>query len=1114
MKKIIRYILVLLPFWGFSQVQNGVFSTVPTTFTENEEITITVSEINLSTWGVSDVYLWAWYKDGNGNEGDSPTNGTWSNSNETQKMMDNGDGTYSYTMTPTTFYNTTGIAQIGILVKAKDGSGDKKTQDHLIDVGGYQLVLTSPTQNTTILDTGTNFTISATTSLPSSFVLKANGSTIDDSVGSATDYSYVYTVNATTNFELEASNGSETLTESFTLAVTPTVVEESLPNGLLDGINMDSNDPTKATLVLYAPMKAFVHVIGDFNNWQINDAYLMKKDASKDRFWIELSGLTPQYNHLYQYLVEYDIAVADPYSTLILDGYGNDQYIDNTTFPNIPTYPNGQHHAITVLRTGDSTYDWQVTNFQKPDKEDLVIYELLIRDFDELHSFNAVKNRLDYLEGLGVNAIELMPINEFDGNESWGYNPAFHMALDKYYGTKNALKSLIDECHARGIAVIVDVVYNHASGQHPYYRLWNTDNGGTAGQASADNPFFNQTATHSYSVFNDFNHQQQATKDYVNRTVTYWIEEFNIDGMRWDLTKGFTQNCSSSDENCTNSTQNDRIAVLQGYADNQWASDPNFYVIFEHLGGIAEEEQWANYRIDEGKGILLWNKMTDPYNEATMGYHDSGKSNFSNAAYTVKGFEQPSAVSYMESHDEERLMFKNLEFGNSEGSYSVKNLNTALERMQTAGAFFFTIPGPKMMWQFGELGYDISIEQNGRTGNKPILWSYTDEPERFAIYESWQDLITLKLEEPIFKTDDFSLDLNSTTGLKTIHLTDASATADELKYITIIGNFGLTSQEINPNFQETGTWYDLLNQNTPHEVGDVSATISIQPGEYRIYGNNPSEALIDPNDLDADGVVNANDLCPDTPYGSIVTVEGCAVFSLPSDNYLILSTGESCSSSDNGSISAMVKTLLDYQVAVTGPDNFMTTANFSTESWNLNNLKAGDYTLCFSVVGETGYEQCFDVSITEPEALSVHSKVSIDSKKVTLSLEGSSRYSITLNGNTLEIAKNSIELGLKQGHNNISVSGEKDCQGLFEQQIYVPTHVIANANPIWEDLELYLPTEQRETTVRVYTIGGQLVMTEKMTPNENGLASVSMATLKPGVYLVATENSTLKVVKK
>ena len=239
----------------------------------------------------------------------------------------------------------------------------------------------------------------------------------------------------------------------------PTVTEAPVPTGMLDGMNLDSNDNTKATLVLYAPSKEFINLIGDFNNWQRDDTnYLLNKDSAKDRFWIEVTGLTPQTNHMYQYLVDGTMRIADPYSTTIL-AESNDAFIDNTTYPNLPAYPTGQtSHAVTLLRTGDIPFNWQITNFTPPAKTDLVIYELLIRDFDDLHSFDAIKARLDYLQNLGINAIELMPVSEFDGNESWGYNPSFHMALDKYYGTPTAFKQLIDECHARGIAVILDVV--------------------------------------------------------------------------------------------------------------------------------------------------------------------------------------------------------------------------------------------------------------------------------------------------------------------------------------------------------------------------------------------------------------------------------------------------------------------------------------------------------------------------------------------------------------------------------------------------------------------------------------------------------------------------------
>tara|TARA_R110001592_G_scaffold24026_4_gene93312 strand:- start:1239 stop:4001 length:2763 start_codon:yes stop_codon:yes gene_type:complete len=854
MKKITFLFLLCITSLGFSQVQNVTFNVSPATFEETNTITITVSNVTTASWGVSDIYLWAWSYDENDiNSIDSPNNGTWTNSNEAQKLTNNGNGSFSITFKPTTFYNRTNIGSIGMLIKAKNGAGDKKSQDQIYQVGAFQLTLNSPTNTTSILNSGETLPISAATSLPANFNLKANGTSINQKTN-LTTYSFSPTITQNTTFILEATNNGETVSKTFNAIVKPTNVEAAVPKGMKDGLNLNPTDNTKATLVFYAPNKEFIHVIGSFNNWEINNAYLLKKDTAKNRFWIELTGLSPQTDYTYQYIINADLRVADPYSTVVLTE-NNDQYINATTYPNLPSYPLGKtNHAVTLLRTGDTPYVWQTTNFEKPAKTDLVIYKLLIRDFDVLHSYDAVKSRLDYLQELGVNAIEFLPVQEFDGNESWGYNPSFHMALDKYYGNTTAFKQLIDECHRRGIAIFLDVVFNHASGQNPYYRMWNTDNGGYGGQASVDSPFFNQTATHSYSVFNDFNHSKQATKDYVKRVSQYWIDEFKIDGYRWDLTKGFTQNCSANDEGCTGSYQADRVAVLKEYADYQWEIDPNFNVVFEHLGGNNEETEWVNYRLNEGKGIMFWGNHNNEYNQATMGF--GANSDFSWISYKNRGWSVPANVSYMESHDEERLMYRNLQFGNSSGNYNIKELNTALKRMELAGAFFFTIPGPKLIWQFGELGYDVSINQGGRTANKPIKWEYFDDQNRKDLYYTWSKLIQLKLKYDIFETSDFTIDLGNTNGLKKIQLTSTGAA--DIQYINIIGNFGITTQNINPVFQKTGTWYDVLDNNQTLNVSNTNSLISLAPGEFKIYANNAATLSNEDLFLSDDVVVYPN----------------------------------------------------------------------------------------------------------------------------------------------------------------------------------------------------------------------------------------------------------------
>lgn len=856
MKKITLIILLFFALIINAQQQNVNYAVSPASFDATDEITITINNINTTTWGVTDVYLWSWSYDLNDeNELDAPNNGSWTNSNEAHKMTKVNSTTFSITLTPTSFYNRTNIGRIGMLVKAKNGDGDKKTQDNFFEVGKFQVTLNSPSKKTSILNSGDLLTVSASTALSSDFNLKANGTSINQKTG-VTNYNYSPIVTENTDFVLETTNNGTTITNEFSVIVKPTITEATLPANLKDGINFNASDNTKATLVFYAPMKEFVHVLGDFNDWKTDNNYLLKKDSSKDRFWIELTNLVPQQNYTYQYLIDGELRVADPYSTTILTE-NNDSYINTVTYPDLPEYPSGKtNNAVTLLKTGETEFVWQTTNFLKPKKTDLVIYELLIRDFDALHSFDAVKARLDYLQNLGINAIELMPVSEFDGNESWGYNTSFHMALDKYYGNKNAFKQLIDECHKRGIAIILDIVYNHASGQNPYYRMYNTDNGGFGGQASANSPFFNSTAKHSYSVFNDFNHSKQAVKDYVKRTTQYWIDEYKIDGFRWDLTKGFTQNCSEGNDSCTNAFQQDRVDVLKEYADYQWEKDPNFYVIFEHLGTNTEETEWVNYRLNEGKGIMLWGNHNDNYNEGTLGFNTGGKSDLSWVSYKNRGWSVPANVSYMESHDEERLMYKNLQFGSSNGAYNIKNLATALDRIELAGAFYFTIPGPKMIWQFGELGYDISINENGRVGNKPILWNYFDDVNRKNVYETYSKLIQLKLKYDIFESTDFTLDTNNSNGLKKIQLT--SSTSSEIQYITVIGNFGVTSQNINPTFQTTGTWYNLLDDNASLNVSNINGTITLAPGEFKVFGNKPAALSTEKVSLDNSLLVYPN----------------------------------------------------------------------------------------------------------------------------------------------------------------------------------------------------------------------------------------------------------------
>lgn len=869
MKLILSIHIFIVSLASFGQVV-----ITPNPFEVDQSITITVDANTAATdcnglSNPSKVYLHS----GIGNDSDPwgySVVGNWGQDDGVGEMTNNGDGTWSITFVPETYYNLTptqaqNAIKMGMVFRNENGTQELKDSgcsDFFFDVGTFQVSLTTPAQNsTTILNSGDNLLISATNiGGNADYILKSNGTVIDSQSG-VFNYSFNHT-NITENqvYTLEVSLNGISIIKEFMALIDPGSNYAVMPTNYQDGITYISD--TEAILVLYAPYKDFVYVSGSFNNWQPNANYAMKIDPTRNnKFWINLTGLTPGQIETYQYWVVDQnpianspklVKTADPYSTLVLSPY-DDPWIPEESYPNLPAFPEGQEREVTVLQTAQTDYNWQITNFEKPAKEDLVIYELLIRDFDSDRNFQDVIDKIDYFKDLNINAIELMPIMEFEGNESWGYNTSFHMALDKFYGSKDKFKELVDVCHQNGIAVILDLALNHAFGRNPMVRMWMNDpdeNGW--GEPSSENPYFNMQATHSYSVGSDFNHQSGWTKLYTKRVIKHWIEEFKIDGFRWDLTKGFTQNCSSGDQTCTNNYQADRVAILKEYADYSWSLDSDHYAIFEHLGGQQEQKEWADYRIDEGKGIMLWGKMTSPYSQLAMGY--ASDSNISGMGHNNQNFIGKRLIGYAESHDEERLMYRNLQYGASNGSYDITNLETSLDRMGALGAVSLTIPGPKMIWHFAELGMENSLftcndgsvdttsdatPGDCKLDTKPQpQWvnNWQSDPLRSQIFNTWSRINALKINEAVFEGN---YDISSGSLTPKIYIWDDTLPSTSLKNVVVLANFDLTTQTITSNFPYTGIWYDLMDEtgNTTLSVSNTDTPISLAPGAFKIYGN-------------------------------------------------------------------------------------------------------------------------------------------------------------------------------------------------------------------------------------------------------------------------------------
>lgn len=762
---------------------------------------------------------------------------TWGDNTKQPKLTRVGYNLYQIVINnPRKFYNVTDasvkIVQLCFVLRSSDGS--KQTEDIFIPLyekgitvkllnPQVSVLFSEPLRSPYFVEKNSVLTISAKsvcigTKTKEMIMLINNAEVLKVSKDSI---SYTYEaknfpkgVNKISLYAIDTSGIKDSLT--FVIMKNPDIKNIEMPQGLEHGINRIGPD---VYLVLFAPYKNFVYVLGDFNDWRADTNYFMNRyEIRPDSvlYWIKLSNLNENTEYAFQYLVDGNIRIPDPYSEKILDPW-NDSYISSNVYPSLKTYPYGKtENIVGVFKPRKDEYKWRVEKFNKPKKEDLIIYELLVRDFTSTHTFQTLIDTISYFKKLGINAIELMPVMEFEGNSSWGYNSMMHFAVDKYYGPSNKLKEFIDSCHSNGIAVILDVVLNHVYGLNPLVRMyWDTLNA----RPAANNPWFNQVSPNPvYSWGYDFNHESKNTKYYVDRVTSYWLKEFNADGFRFDFTKGFTNTRGEGSPYDIS-----RIKILKRIADKVWAVDSNAYVILEHFTDDREEKELTDY------GMMVWGNLNYQYSEASMGWNDGGKSNFSRISYKAYGFNKPHLIGYMESHDEERLMYKNLKWGNAFGSYDIKKTNIALSRIKLVSAFFFTVPGPKMIWQFGELGYDYSIDYNGRLGEKPIRWDYyTNQTysERQKLFKFISELISLRKKYKVFNTTNFTL--NVYPSVKRIDLYDSTMN------VSIIGNFDVISRTNEFSFSNDGYWYEYFTGDSI-KIENKKISIELVPGEFKIY---------------------------------------------------------------------------------------------------------------------------------------------------------------------------------------------------------------------------------------------------------------------------------------
>ena len=598
-----------------------------------------------------------------------------------------------------------------------------------------------------------------------------------------------------------------------------TPINKARPAGVDMGIYYDENDPTKVTLCTYAASKtqAAKHVLllGDMTNWKLSNDYQLYKDGNY--FWITLTGLEPKKEYRFQYVVVradgVKVQMSDLYSEKVL--HPDDAYEPSTVDPTLIGYPlkGADGGYVTVIQTGKEKYKWSdyTLNFKRPNKNNLVIYELWVYDYTAKRSIKGVMDRLDYIQNLGVNAIELMPVSEFEGNYNWGYSPTHYFAFDKAYGSSEMFKQFVDECHKRGIAVIVDMVFNHATGQNPMNKLY------PYGTDLAQNPWFNVTAPHSDNVYEDWNHGFAPAHNMFIRVLKYWLEEYKIDGYRLDLSHGL----------CSDKANTSVDNLIDYYQKGVKAVEPDAYMILEHWGGSmgTERPRLISY------GMQCWENTTHAYCQTAMGWLKDGDG-FSAA-------NQDGYVTYCESHDEERMQYQCKQYGN--GNIKTDE-SVRLGRVAANVAFNVLLNGSHMLWQFEEIGYDFSINcdlqspnayDSGKRCNtkpRPESRGYFSSTSRVNAFKKCAQVIALRTQllPAVFAGNPTQVHIGSGYVTRTVQWGNN---------VFAVANFSPTD---NMSIDlPSGTWYDYLGGATK-----AATSYTLKPGELKVFTGTPIQAPV------------------------------------------------------------------------------------------------------------------------------------------------------------------------------------------------------------------------------------------------------------------------------
>lgn len=475
----------------------------------------------------------------------------------------------------------------------------------------------------------------------------------------------------------------------------------------------------------------------------------------------------------------------------LVDPYATD--IDNPTQNGVVRIKDGQ----TIV----DTYVWQHDDKPLPADHELVIYEMHLADFlgeqegETRSKFQQAIDRLDYLCDLGVNAIELMPMQEFPGDYSWGYNTRHFFAVESSYGTTQDFKQFVDECHARGIRIILDAIYNHSESEAPLTKI------------NYDYWFHHDPKDPEYHWGPEFNYEHYDEKydvrpawKFVGDAVRFWVQEYHIDGIRYDAAKqlgnyDFMHWITQEAKQTAGSKpfyniaefipEDPNITNLDGPMDACW-HDSFHHTIVPHL--CADRFDMADLE-----------KVIDCKQGGLMGV--------------------TNAINYLTNHDHDQLM----------QALAKRDVfdEAAFKRAKLGAVLSMTAVGVPLVW----MGEEFGNSREKTIDPVPLDWSLLDNENNRGLFEYYKGLIYLRKTNYALYTENIDF----------FHKDEDSKVFaycrwnEEGSRIVVVVNFSdnyLADYQV-PLFPKNGTWHEWTG-NYDIEVEEEQLTIDLPEYEAKV----------------------------------------------------------------------------------------------------------------------------------------------------------------------------------------------------------------------------------------------------------------------------------------